>query len=159
MEDRHHLTFDTDEKGKLTLEEYLVACNSDIGIELMYHEGCVKERLDWTASERRELGDRMRSRTLPPEDVRRARLILLLAQGQSYLAIRHVLGCNANYISRWKGRFEAERLAGLYSHHPRTRGGEAHPGAGGQNSGMDSQSCAGWLHALEQPQVGATRGY
>jgi transposase len=71
-----------------------------------------------TASERRELGDRMRSRTLPAEDVRRARLILLLAQGQSYLAIRHVLGCNANYISRWKGRFEAERLAGLYSHHP-----------------------------------------
>jgi len=71
-----------------------------------------------TVSERRELKDRMRSRTLPAEDVRRARLILLLAQGQSYLAIRHVLGCNANYISRWKGRFEAERLAGLYSHHP-----------------------------------------
>ena len=69
-------------------------------------------------SERRELRDRLRSRTLPAEDVRRARLILLLAQGQSYLAIRHVLGCNANYISRWKGRFEAERLAGLYSHHP-----------------------------------------
>ena len=70
-----------------------------------------------TASERRELRDRLRSRTLPAEDVRRARLILLLAQGRSYLAIRHVLGCNANYISRWKGRFEAERLAGLYSHH------------------------------------------
>ena len=74
--------------------------------------------LGLTVSERRELKDRMRSRTLPAEDVRRARLILLLAQGQSYLAIRHVLGCNANYISRWKGRFEAERLAGLYSHHP-----------------------------------------
>jgi transposase len=59
----------------------------------------------------------MRSRTLPAEDVRRARLILLLARGQSYLAIRQVLGCNPNYISRWKGRFEAERLAGLYSHH------------------------------------------
>src|ERR1700735_700725 len=71
-----------------------------------------------TPSERTELRDRLRSRTLPAEDVRRARLILLLAQGQSYLAIRHVLGCNANYISRWKGRFEAERLAGLYSHHP-----------------------------------------
>src|ERR1700680_3690332 len=68
-------------------------------------------------SERRELRDRLRSRTLPAEDVRRARLILLLAQGQSYRAIRHVLGCNANYISRWKGRFEVERLAGLYSHH------------------------------------------
>ena len=50
-----------------------------------------------TASERRELMERLRSRTLPAEDVRRARLILLLAQGRSYLAIRHVLGCNANY--------------------------------------------------------------
>src|SRR5579863_10318207 len=71
-----------------------------------------------TPSERTELRDRLRSRTLPAEDVRRARLILLLAQGKSYLAIRDVLGCNPNYISRWKGRFEAERLAGLYSHHP-----------------------------------------
>src|SRR5882672_2087656 len=70
------------------------------------------------SSERTELKERLRSRTLPAEDVRRARLILLLAQGKSYLAIRQVLGCNANYISRWKGRFEAERLAGLYSHHP-----------------------------------------
>ena len=71
-----------------------------------------------TPSERKELRDRLRSRTLPAEDVRRARLILLLAQGKSYLAIRQVLGCNPNYISRWKGRFEAERLAGMYSHHP-----------------------------------------
>ena len=71
-----------------------------------------------TPSERTELRDRLRSRTLPAEDVRRARLILLLAQGKSYLAIRQVLGCNPNYISRWKGRFEVERLAGLYSHHP-----------------------------------------
>jgi transposase len=59
----------------------------------------------------------VRSRTLPAEDVRRARLILLLAQGKSYLTIRQLLGCNPNYISRWKGRFEAERLAGLYSRH------------------------------------------
>src|SRR2546425_9112175 len=71
-----------------------------------------------TPSERTALRDRMRSRTLPAEDVRRARLIVLLAQGKSYLATRQVLGCNPNYISRWKGRFEAERLAGLYSHHP-----------------------------------------
>ena len=70
-----------------------------------------------TSSERAELRDRMRSRTLPAEDVRRARLILLLAEDKSYSAIRHVLGCNPNYISRWKGRFETERLAGLYSHY------------------------------------------
>src|SRR5580700_276768 len=75
------------------------------------------EQFRLTPSEHTELRDRMRSRTLPAEDVRRARLILLLAQGQSYVAIRQVLGCNPNYVSRWKGRFEAERLAGLYSHH------------------------------------------
>src|SRR5271157_2957866 len=69
------------------------------------------------ARERKELSDRVRSRTLPAEDVRRARLILLLAQGKSYLTIRRLLGCNPNYISRWKGRFEAERLSGLYSRH------------------------------------------
>jgi hypothetical protein len=67
--------------------------------------------------ERKELRDRVRSRTLPAEDVRRARPILLLAQGKSYLTIRQLLGCNPNYISRWKGRFEAERLSGLYSRH------------------------------------------
>src|ERR1700675_265173 len=58
-----------------------------------------------TPSERTELRDRMRSRTLPAEDVRRARLIVLLAQGKSYLAIRHILGCNPNYpgfpLSKW----------------------------------------------------------
>src|ERR1019366_2229262 len=47
-----------------------------------------------TPSERTELRDRMRSRTLPAEDVRQARLILLLAQGKSYLTIRQLLGCN-----------------------------------------------------------------
>src|SRR6202165_2318524 len=70
-----------------------------------------------TPRERTELRERMRSRTLPAEDVRRARLILLLVQDKSYRTIRQQLGCNPNYISRWKGRFEAERLAGLYSRH------------------------------------------
>jgi transposase len=59
----------------------------------------------------------MRSRTLPAEDARRARLIVLLAQEKSFLPIRQVFGCNPDYISYWKGRFEAERLAGLYSHY------------------------------------------
>src|SRR6266852_3002987 len=65
-----------------------------------------------TPRERAELKDRMRSRTLPAEDARRARLILLLAQGKSYLTIRLQLGCNPNYISRWKGRFEADGWPG-----------------------------------------------
>src|SRR5208282_1780847 len=62
-----------------------------------------------TPSERRELRDRLRSRTLPAEDVRRARLILLLAQGKSYLTIRQLLGCNPTILVA--GR-DASRLSG-----------------------------------------------
>jgi transposase len=70
------------------------------------------------AGERNELQERARSRTMRAEDVRRARLVLMLAQGKSYVAIRAALACNASYISRWKSRFVAERLAGLYARHP-----------------------------------------
>jgi len=41
----------------------------------------------------------------------------MLASGESYLTIRGALHCNANYISRWKGRFEESRLSGLFSRH------------------------------------------
>jgi transposase len=41
----------------------------------------------------------------------------MLARERSYSDIRRVLGCNGSYISRWKRRFLAERLAGLYSRH------------------------------------------
>src|SRR5499426_2962552 len=71
-----------------------------------------------TLPERRELKKRLRSRILPAEDVRRARLILMLAQGDSYSQIRQTLGCNRSYISRWKQRFVEQRLAGLYARHP-----------------------------------------
>src|SRR4029453_5512034 len=71
-----------------------------------------------TPRERRELKKRLRSRILPAEDVRRARLILRLAGGDSYSQIRQTLGCNRSYISRWKQRFIEQRLAGLYARHP-----------------------------------------
>jgi transposase len=76
-----------------------------------------KDALRLTLTERRELKRRRRSRTMPAEDVRRASLILMLAQGQSYGEIRKALTCNGNYISRWKQRFVADRLAGLYARH------------------------------------------
>jgi len=77
-----------------------------------------KSRLPLAPSERNELVERARSRTLPAGQVRRAKLILMLAAGKSYLAIRQTLGCNPNYISRWKARSLAERLGGLYARHP-----------------------------------------
>jgi transposase len=71
-----------------------------------------------SSSEREELAARMRSRTLPSEDVRRARLILMLADGESFSAVQTALRCNRSYISRWKQRFESDGLSGLYSRHP-----------------------------------------
>src|SRR5438477_12872172 len=70
------------------------------------------------ASEREELTMRLRSRTLPSEDVRRARLILMLADGESFTTIQQMLRCNRSYISRWKQRFESGGLSALYSRHP-----------------------------------------
>lgn len=68
-------------------------------------------------SDREALEARVRSRSLRADDVRRARLILLLANGESYTSIVEKLGCNRSYVSTWKSRFEAEGLAGLYARH------------------------------------------
>jgi transposase len=76
-----------------------------------------KTRVRLAPHERRELRKRVRTRTLRADDVRRARLILMLAEGQPYTAIQGALGCNATFITRWKARFVAERLGGLYARH------------------------------------------
>jgi transposase len=67
--------------------------------------------------ERGELERRIRSRRFRADDVRRAKLILMLAEGRSYSEIQTVLGCNAGYVRRWKKRFESDGLAGLYARH------------------------------------------
>ena len=64
-----------------------------------------------------ELRTRLRSQTLRSDDVRRARLILMLADGQSFSTIRKALGCNRSYISFWKKRFLEYGLSGLHSRH------------------------------------------
>src|SRR6266849_9389373 len=75
------------------------------------------EAIELTVQERRELERRVRSRKLRAEDVRRARLILMLAAGESYMSIRSALECDPGYVSRWKKRFQTDRLAGLYARH------------------------------------------
>ena len=73
--------------------------------------------LELRFSDREELEARARSRNLRADDVRRARLILLLADGEPYSSIVGRLGCNRSYISKWKQRFEDDGLAGLYGRH------------------------------------------
>lgn len=57
----------------------------------------------------------VRSRRERAETVRRARVILLLAAGESYVAIQEAVGCFPSYISRWKDRFLRDGVAGLAS--------------------------------------------
>lgn len=70
-----------------------------------------------TKRERMELTRRARSRTERAEAARRARVILLLAEGATWDAVCHAVGCSRGFVATWSQRFAAERLAGLYSRH------------------------------------------
>lgn len=67
--------------------------------------------------ERLELKRRAASRRGRSDDGKRAKLILKLAAGHSYSEIMKSLECSQNYIVRWKSRFLAERIGGLYARH------------------------------------------
>src|SRR5213592_2193395 len=80
--------------------------------------------LELTAAEKQDLERWAQSRTLPAGDVFRARLILALADGQSYREMVRGMRTSAATIARWRWRFEQDRLAGLEGRHrgskPRT---------------------------------------
>ncbi len=67
--------------------------------------------------ERRELESRLRSQVLRAGDVQRAKLILMLAEGEPWVTIQEALGCSSAYIDRWSKRFRQQRLAGLFARH------------------------------------------
>ena len=75
--------------------------------------------LTLTTDERTELERRVRSLKIRAEDARRARVILMLANGDSYSTIEATVPCYRDYINRWRRRFLADRLEGL---RPRYRG-------------------------------------
>ncbi|MFT0174807.1 IS630 family transposase [Paraburkholderia mimosarum] len=76
------------------------------------------EKMNLTALERKQLLSAARSQTVRAADKRRARLILMLDDGETREAIMQRLRCDSRFISRWASRFLAERLAGLYARHP-----------------------------------------
>ena len=69
--------------------------------------------LTLTTDERTELERRLRSLKIRAEDARRARVILMLAEGASYSTIEATMPCYRDYINRWRRRFLAKRLEGL----------------------------------------------
>ena len=69
--------------------------------------------LTLTPDERTDLERQVRSRKRRAEEVRRAQVILMLADGESFATITAAVGCYPDYVSRWKQRFEVDRVAGL----------------------------------------------
>jgi Homeodomain-like domain len=94
-----------------------MACNIEIDSSNMLLVGMLVTMLRLSRAEYQELQARVRSRVLRAGDVRRARLILMLAEGQSWSAIEHAFGCSSTYIARWQSRFTEQRLAGLFARH------------------------------------------
>jgi transposase len=77
----------------------------------------MKSDLSLTKEERRVLVSLTRSRVSPAADVKRARLMVLLDDGLSWKVISKELLCSPDYINRWRRRFSADRLGGLYARH------------------------------------------
>jgi transposase len=70
-----------------------------------------------TNAERMELTRRANSRTDRAEDARRARLILLLAEGHTWDEESERIECRRGFVASWNKRFVEQRIAGLYSRH------------------------------------------
>jgi transposase len=66
-----------------------------------------------TDEERAELQRRVRAHTTPQRAAKRARIVLLAAEGVPNRQIAPILGMNEHTVAQWRRRFETERLAGL----------------------------------------------
>lgn len=75
------------------------------------------DALMMTADERATLETYARARAGRADLAQRARVILLLADGTSYGEVTSTVGWSSATIAKWKGRFEADRLAGLWGRH------------------------------------------
>lgn len=109
--------------------------------------------LTLTPDERTELQRRVRSLKIRSEDARRARVILMLADGESYSTIETAIPCYRDDINRWRRRFLASRLDGL---RPRYCGSTSTVLTPAMEARVleKTTSAAGRQHAWEYAQAG-----
>src|SRR5258708_39608157 len=74
-----------------------------------------KDPVRLTPQDRQVLEARARSRSGRADEARRARVVLMLADGETYDGIQEAVGCGRAYISRWRGRFLEQGVAGKYA--------------------------------------------
>lgn len=66
-----------------------------------------------TEEEQQELEHWVRSSTMPAGKVRRARIILLVAQGLTLSQVARTVGIRRRFVYKWADRFRKHRLDGL----------------------------------------------
>ena len=77
----------------------------------------MRDAIKLSDSELLELTRQANSRTGRAEDARRARLILLLAEGRTWDEVSERMDCSRGFVASWSKRFTEQRIAGLYSRH------------------------------------------
>src|ERR1700687_4832455 len=106
-----------------------------------------------TKQQHSDLSSIAQSRALPAGYVFRAKLILMLAEGASFNAIKRQLQTTAPTIVRWKQRFRQHGLEGLDTYHPGQKP-SAHSGSARPHPVRHAEKTQRRLHALELPQTG-----
>jgi len=71
-------------------------------------------RIELTPAERGELSARTRGQRMAHRDVIRARIVLMLADGQSVSSIARQVGKTRKIVRKWGERFVKKRLDGLH---------------------------------------------
>jgi transposase len=77
----------------------------------------MRDTITLTNSELRELRRRANSQTDRAEAARRARLLLLLAEGHTWDEVSERIDCSRGFVASWSKPFSEQHIAGLYSRH------------------------------------------
>src|SRR5258705_4609543 len=90
-----------------------------------------------TTDQRSDLEARVRSGRGRADTARRARVLLLLAEGHSYATIATMTGCSSRTIALWKQRLVKDGMAGFGPPHPGSEAPVPEPGPEGRHHNRD----------------------
>src|SRR6266496_3384088 len=79
----------------------------------------VAQPIELTESEIKTLSSWSRGRRTPTRSMKRAKIVLMAAQGEPNKTIAELLGIDPRQVSRWRRRFVHKRLAGIEKDLPR----------------------------------------
>ena len=98
--------------------------------------------IELSSQQKQQLESWLRSTTQPAGLVRRARIIVMLARGDSISHISRTVGVARHHVAKWAKRFLDQGVDGLHDKPGRGRKPSFPPGGGG-SSGKDGLRKAG----------------